>query len=157
MYIKSLDITIKGHKIITDVDDCLISSSKAIDRLGLSIKRFWRNEALYKSKKKKVFESAKLTKWGEEFKTLINNGFDNYILLTAANDRSEILKEKFGIDPDKLMEGCEDLDKIKFLDSIKESSIYIDDKNTVINQTKNHLITCKKYGDRRPKNMLIKC
>lgn len=154
MQIQSLNIEYNNQLLITDIDDCLIKSTESIKRLGLDIKRFYLNHEINFKYKEKVFNQAELTEWGKEFKNMIENGkLTNYILLTSASNRKNIIVSIFGIEPDRLIEGMSGLDKVDYLNSIVEPFIYIDDKPLVgiySDNTKGTFIT---YPKRKTKKL----
>ena len=150
MYLKSLNCDIGKRTIITDIDDCLIFTTKSIKRYKLRIREFWCNPLVYKRNKVKVFNNAQKTQWGIEFKKLIDSGFDNYILLTAAKSRKEIIAKVFNVDPNKIIEACEDDDKINFLKEFKSDFVYVDDKTYVIKALSDKL--CVNYPNKKSTN-----
>jgi len=145
-FIKSLQIHLPNYLIITDIDDCLIYSSRSIREHGLNKRNFYFDEDLCNEFKYSVFSEAELTEWGVEFFGLIKSGhIVNYKLITAAKNRIEILCEKFNINASNILENYSDSEKVIWLNSLKENSLYVDDKLKVISQVKNKNIECVNF------------
>lgn len=139
MYIKSLEIEYQGELLISDIDDCLIYTTKSLKSYGFEKRDFWFDEGIYEENKQKVFENAKLTPWGKEFSELKTD--INYLLLTAAPNRKEIILNRFNIESCKLTESMSDTEKIYYINNIKEKCFYIDDKQRVLNEIINEKVT----------------
>lgn len=140
MKIESLNIEYSGEKIITDIDDCIFFTTKSIKAHKLTRRGFWLDPEIYDKNKNSVFEKAELTAWGKELLFLIKNlslTLSKVEFITAAYDRTEILKEKFLLLNLNIQEGLVDSEKTKYLNTINDPVIYVDDKTTVINNLRN--------------------
>lgn len=160
MRINSLGIDYSGETIITDIDDCLVFTTKSIKSNNINKKKFWFNNDIYKKNKSKIFLSAELTEWGREFIHLTSNGIiKDFILITSAFDRKELIIEKFKIKNTLLiLEGYSSDEKIEFLNTFPRPLIYVDDKLRVINKLKKEIQSVNypktkiiKYGKLRKK------
>lgn len=152
MLIKSLDVEFDGEYIITDIDDCLIYTSKSIRKHCINKRLFYFNSKIYEKNKHSVFSDAEFTEWGIEFLDLVGKGLiKNYKLITKAGNRIEILCDKFNIDKSNILESMSKADKIGFLNSIESKAIYIDDKVSVIEGIDNKLIATVNF----PKKQII--
>lgn len=146
MIIKSLNLKLDNVNVITDIDDCLMLSSKSIRSNNFSTKSFFFDSDIYDEHKKKVFSEAELTDWGKEFISLIESGeVKDYLLITSGRDRIDILCEKFGVDSNRIMENMSNNDKLIYLNQVKEESLYVDDKTLVINEVRNDFVKCINY------------
>lgn len=143
MEIESLNIRYSGQKIITDVDDCIMLTSKAIIDAGYTKEDFWFGN-VPNDIKKQIFIQSKLTEWGKE---LLKLPIGIVELLTEASNRCDILHNKTGINTIK--EGYSTIQKINYLNSISVATIYVDDKLSVIAGINNPLIESINYP---PKN-----
>lgn len=148
MHIKSLDLVITELRIISDIDDCLFLTSKAIREKGLNKKSFWFNKDVYEANKDYVFNAAELTDWGREFVDLVKNGFKDYILITAAGNRLNILASKLGVASENIIEDLSNDEKVDYLNGTEKESIYVDDKLIVIRGIINHNIIPVNYPKR---------
>lgn len=143
MKIKSLNINYSGQYIITDVDDCIMLTSKSIIGAGYTKESFWFGN-VPNDIRNQIFVNAKLTEWGKE---LLKLPMAVVELLTEANNRCGILYDKTGIKTIK--EGYSTIQKINYLNSISVLTIYVDDKLSVIAGINNPLIESINYP---PKN-----
>lgn len=154
MKINSLNIEYNNQRLITDIDDCLIKSSKSIKSLGLDRRNFYLNPDIYSKYKEKVFYNAELTEWGKEFKNMIKSGkLTNYLLLTSAGERMYIIINIFDIEPKRLFEGITGSMKVNFLNSLQHNFIYIDDKPLVGITAENTFGTFITYPRREVKKL----
>lgn len=151
MKIKSLDIDILKNTIISDIDDCIFFTSKSLEELNIKKTEFWYLDHIFDKYKDEVFNNAQLTEWGKEFKEMVINGFEDYILITSSPNRTEILKKKLFIDEKKIIQGISDIDKVYFLNEFTKNAIYIDDKLFVIKQIENKKIQSINYPKKIPK------
>ena len=119
MKIKSLKIIYKGEPIISDIDDCLIKTSKLLKAKRIS-KRY-----MFYGMNFDVFKQVELTEWGKDLKELINMEYP-VTLWTSGKNRFYILKDLFG--SENIIEGMSEQDKINGLKYIDEPIIYVDDK-----------------------------
>lgn len=146
MFIESLEINYNNEYLITDIDDCLIKSKKEIIKQGFVPKEFYFDEHIYNTNKEIVFNSAELTEWGYEFIELIKNkSIENYLLLTSASNRTNILTKIFGISKEHIYEGYSKQDKILLLESINNESIYVDNSSFVKKNIFNDYVNCIVY------------
>ncbi len=148
MIIKSLNIQYTGEIIITDIDDCLMFTSRAIQKNGFTLKDFWFDEILYTKWKKIVFESVELTEWGIELIDLISKNIIDHaavIFITAAPNRFDILKNIYPVTIDNLHEGMSDNEKTNFINNFQKSALYVDDKMAVLDQVDNPLVKKIKF------------
>lgn len=143
MEIESLNIKYSNQKIITDVDDCIMFTSKAIIDAGYTKEIFWFGN-VPNDIRKQIFIQSELTEWGKELLKLPNG---NVELLTEATNRYDILHDKIGIKT--IIEGYSTIQKIDYLNSISVPTIYVDDKLSVIAGINNPLIESINYP---PKN-----
>ena len=146
VYIKSLGIEYMGGVLVSDVDDCLIHTSRSISRLGLDKRTFFYDDLIYERYKRQVFENVELTSWGKEFIRLVEGGLlVDYKLLTAAKNRIDILLRIFPISRDRIIENIPDSRKVKILNNVDRECIYVDDKQSVTRRIDNAYITTINY------------
>ena len=137
--IKSLDIEYSRQQVITDIDDCLMLTSNSIKEHGIKMKSFYFNNEIYEANKESVIMNAKLTDWGKEFCELINDKkIPNYLLLTSAKNRIDIIARNFNVEYNCIKENLLNKEKITLLNVIIKPSIYIDDKYKVIKRISNN-------------------
>ena len=145
MIIKSLNVFITSELIISDVDDCLIQSSKAIKAAGFSPNQFYGDRDLYNVNKDIVFNNADLTDWGSELKHMIDNNQinpDNVVLLTSASNRFKSIQNIFKLHRRNVREGILNQDKIKYLSGLTEPAVYVDNKRIWLGVLDNKLVRC---------------
>ena len=118
MKIKSLRINYQGQPIISDIDDCLIKTSKLLRNKRIN-KRY-----MFYGYNMRIFEQVEITAWGKELKEIIKDY--PVTLWTAGKNRMHILKELFNTD--NIIEGMSDDDKISRLQNINEDVLYVDNK-----------------------------
>ena len=127
-----------SQMVITDVDDCLILTTESLKAHGVSKKTFYFDMTVYEQHKHRIFYSATITPWGREFMMMVKaRKIRNYMVITAARNRADILHSIFGIDKRFEKEDMSNKDKVLYLNSIREPFIYVDDKNDIINKIDN--------------------
>jgi hypothetical protein len=146
MIINSLNIEYNNELIITDVDDCLMFTSKSIRKHNLRRKSFYMNKVINDKYKHSVYNNAELTEWGREFVDMVSNSIINrYKLITQASNRNDILCNKFNVIASNVIESMSTIDKAEYLNSLNEKIIYVDDKTRVIKQVCNDKIVFVNY------------
>lgn len=153
IFIKSLGIEYNGEVVVTDIDDCLIYTTKSIIKHGIQPKKFYFNDRVNELNKESVVENAELTDWGREFISLVTSGvITNFFLVTSAKKRLDILVYKFKLynflkkgSKRVVQESMSNAEKVAFCNNIKDKTIYVDDKIAVSVNVDNELVTCITY------------
>ena len=136
--------------IISDIDDFILLTSKALKRMNINKKKYFFNDIVFSNNKARVTDGSILTEWGKHVVDIIKSGED-YLLLTSANDRHDELCLRFGVDDLNIIQCCSDVDKIKLLNNIGNPFVYADDKLSVLSMIDNKNAMLKRVV----KNMLI--
>lgn len=151
MDIQSLRVRYEGQLLITDIDDCLIKTTKAIEAKGLKKKNFWLNKEIYERYKKEVLYTSELTSWGLEFFEGIKQGLiKNFKLLTSGRERKDLIISRFNLPSECLMEGYSLENKIKYLNDLTIPAIYVDDKTNINVLVLNEKVKVIHYQGKEP-------